>query len=305
MQKSSAIAVKLISLCSCFALGQVLMNVTFLLNYFFLESLPFEMLYLEFLNEACGSFVLYYLAVYSYIADITTEAERTSRLSVLDGTDYIFTMVGTLLSGPVFKYLGYYATFGASGTLSSLAVLYVIFVVKESLGNVISPYNFRQLSLKCLLFQNKETEVKFEDEVRNEKSKENHENSESTTYGTTSIEESPADEKKSCWSNFPRPNDLIAGFVTIFRRREEPRKRIMIWLLIFNFACYIFTYNGTEGSHRYLYAQKKYGWDEQEFTVYLSIYRVCYLITLWVLLPTGKKCSKGLKTSLQMQLQDL
>ncbi len=51
----------------------------------------------------CGNFILYYLAVYSYMSDVTSEAERTSRLSVLDGTDYIFTMVGTAISGAAFK----------------------------------------------------------------------------------------------------------------------------------------------------------------------------------------------------------
>ncbi len=37
------------------------------------------------------------------MADITTEKTRTSRIAVLDGTDYIFTMIGTLISSPLFK----------------------------------------------------------------------------------------------------------------------------------------------------------------------------------------------------------
>ena len=53
------------------------------------------MLYLEFVNELCGNFIVYYLGVYSYMADVTNEWERTSRLSVLDGTDYISTMIGS------------------------------------------------------------------------------------------------------------------------------------------------------------------------------------------------------------------
>jgi hypothetical protein len=51
----------------------------------------------------CGNFILYYLAVYSYMSDVTSEGERTSRLSILDGTDYIFTMVGTTISGLAFR----------------------------------------------------------------------------------------------------------------------------------------------------------------------------------------------------------
>ena len=70
---------------------------------------------------------------FSYIADITNEIERTSRLSVLDGTDYISTMLGTFISAPLFKFLGYYAVFGTSGCLALCGVLYALLVVRESL----------------------------------------------------------------------------------------------------------------------------------------------------------------------------
>ncbi len=66
----------------------------------------------------------------------------------------------------------------------------------------------------------------------------------------------------------------------------------MLLLVLANYACYIFAYDGTEGSHRYLFTGKKYGWDESEFTVYLSVYRVFYLITLWVLVPLASKVNK-------------
>ncbi len=32
-----------------------------MVNYAFLDSLPFEALYMEFVNELCGTFVVYYL----------------------------------------------------------------------------------------------------------------------------------------------------------------------------------------------------------------------------------------------------
>ena len=66
------------------------------------------------------------------MADITNERERTSRLSVLDGTDYISTMLGTFASAPLFSYFGYYAVFGTSGTLAMIGVLYAVIIVKES-----------------------------------------------------------------------------------------------------------------------------------------------------------------------------
>ena len=82
----------------------------------------------------CGNFVLYYLAEYSYISDVTSEAERTSRISIVDGTDYIFTMVGTAISGVAFATVGYFGIFGAGAVCDTLGVLYVAFVLKESIG---------------------------------------------------------------------------------------------------------------------------------------------------------------------------
>ncbi len=71
---------------------------------------------------------------------------------------------------------------------------------------------------------------------------------------------------------------------TLLKPRPE-RRRLLLLLLVSNFACYIFAYNGTEGSHRYLFAGRKYGWEEGEYTIFLSVYRVFYLVTLWLLVP--------------------
>ena len=60
---------------------------------------------------------------------------------------------------------------------------------------------------------------------------------------------------------------------------------MIVLLCIFNFACYIFTYNGTEGTHRYYFAQRKYGWSEQEMSTYLFDYRIGYMVSLWILIP--------------------
>ena len=57
------------------------------------------------------------------------------------------------------------------------------------------------------------------------------------------------EDENCCARNFPQPRDVLAGFVTVLKRREG-KKRLMILMLVFNFACYIFAYNGTEGTHR-------------------------------------------------------
>jgi len=62
-------------------------------------------------------------------------------------------------------------------------------------------------------------------------------------------------------------------------------RRVIVLLGVFNFMCYIFTYNGTEGTHRYYFAQAKYGWTEQEMSTYLFDYRLGYMLSLWILVP--------------------
>jgi len=84
---------------------------------------------------------------------------------------------------------------------------------------------------------------------------------------------------------------LVDSLRTVARRRDG-HMRLVLLLGMFNFMCYIFTYNGTEGTHRYYYAQFQYGWSEQEMSSYLFVYRIGYLIALWCAVPA---LSAGLK----------
>ena len=78
---------------------------------------------------------------------------------------------------------------------------------------------------------------------------------------------------------------------TVFKSRAD-YKRLLIWLLLFNFGCYNFAYNGTEGTHRYLYANLEYGWNQEQYTVFLAAYKLCYLLALWILLPFASRILK-------------
>ena len=75
------------------------------------------------------------------------------------------------------------------------------------------------------------------------------------------------DSKYCTWS------DVWSCIWTVIKKRSDQR-RLMIWLLLFNFGCYIFAYNGSEGTHRYLFANLEYGWNEQEYTIFLAAYKV-------------------------------
>nr|ALS04330.1 proton-coupled folate transporter-like protein [Acartia pacifica] len=227
--------------------GQLCASLSYAFNYFFLESLPWQLISLEFLNELAGTYVVYYMAEYTYIADITTEDSRTFRLSIVDGMDYVSTSVGTYISGLLFLYGGYYAVFGSSAICCILTLVILAVWVKESL-----PKPGKQ----------------GDDDKLNTDTGPN--------YGST---KDLSETNGKTDNTTDQPSTLAQK-----NPREFPRKPIL-FLSIFSFACFIFTYNGTEGTHRYMYAQKKYGWNEQNFTQYLFHYRIAYMITLWIISP--------------------
>ena len=243
---------------------------SYAINYALLTSLPWQLLFLELGNDLCGTYVAYYLAIYSYITDITLQSQRTFRLAVVDGLDYVSTSIGTLTAAPLFLAYGYYSVFGASALCCLLALLYLGLFVKESLGMKVDS-------------EEAEVDGASEDFPLQESSEGGR------GYGSTgSSTVTESQEDNWFWSSI---KFVFDSFKTIFKPRRGPRRAIL-FLGILNFACYIFTYNGTEGTHRYAFAQRKYGWSEQEMSTYLFDYRVAYLVATWLVVPILSRAMK-------------
>ena len=84
----------------------------------------------------------------------------------------------------------------------------------------------------------------------------------------------------------------VSSLRTVAAPRPGPRRWIVV-AGVLNFMCYIFTYNGTEGTHRYTFAKAKYKeWSEQEMSSYLFNYRIAYLVSLWFVIPIFTKIFK-------------
>ena len=69
--------------------------------------------------------------MYAYLALITRPESRATRLAVLDGTESLFVVIGTLLSPIIKNQFGRYTSYGLKIVCSFLALLYTIFLVKE------------------------------------------------------------------------------------------------------------------------------------------------------------------------------
>ena len=246
-------------------LGQLLASVSYGINYWFLTQISWHFLYLELINDICGTYVSYYIAEYSFITDITEPSQRTFRLAFIDGMDYVSTSIGTKISAPLFISVGYFGVFGVSASVCVLALLYLMVFVKESLHSRTSD-------------QSSSTPLT---------------STSTPQYGSQGSDQTSQDES-AAKTNFVKTSlkFCVESFRTVFRARDGYRRHIVL-LGVFNFMCYIFTYNGTEGTHRYTFAKAKYKeWSEQEMSSYLFNYRIAYLVSLWFVIPIFTKIFK-------------
>lgn len=114
-------------------LGEILQNLSNILNVVFFNQLSVQ--YLIFLDAFFGSFAggwsVMFLAVFSYIADITTEKNRTHRLGLVSFCTYVGMPIGLALSGIILKNFGYYAIYGTAMSMHILNLLYILFVLHD------------------------------------------------------------------------------------------------------------------------------------------------------------------------------
>ena len=83
--------------------------------------------------------------------------------------------------------------------------------------------------------------------------------------------------------------NIRESLMTCLKKRPD-RGRVKVLLLIANFAVFMFPLNTY--SYDYLLTQKKFDWTITEYSVYLTIQRVCRLTGLFLLLPLLSKVLK-------------
>ncbi|XP_064090389.1 probable peptidoglycan muropeptide transporter SLC46 isoform X2 [Macrobrachium nipponense] len=89
-------------------------------------------------GDIMGTWVVFNMAVYSYMADITTPETRTKRMGFLDVVWYIGGPLGRLMGGWLYRWTNCIVVFAVSGALWTLCFLYVLFLVKESVNPLAS-----------------------------------------------------------------------------------------------------------------------------------------------------------------------
>ena len=74
--------------------------------------------------------MVFWLACYSYISDISQPNQRTKRLAYLDGMFPAGFFIGMGMSGFIKSRLGYYGNFGLGIAMICLCLTYTIFFLK-------------------------------------------------------------------------------------------------------------------------------------------------------------------------------
>lgn len=114
-------------------IGEFLTSIGLMVNTYFFDELPVEV---AAVTEAIfpaltGGWFTMFMGVFSYIADITTEDQRTLRIGVVNLFYSLGVPVGAALSGILVRKIGLYGVFALSASLYILSFLYGYWRIKE------------------------------------------------------------------------------------------------------------------------------------------------------------------------------
>lgn len=112
--------------------GEILLNLSNILNVVFFYQLPLQALlfYEVSFGNMFGGWSVLLVAAYSYVAIITTDANRTFRLGMLQLV-FVGAPIGQSLSGIILKNYGYFATYGIALVMQILSLCYVVFAISD------------------------------------------------------------------------------------------------------------------------------------------------------------------------------
>ncbi|XP_038218848.1 solute carrier family 46 member 3-like [Zerene cesonia] len=114
-------------------IGEFLTSIGLIVNTYFFYELPVEV---AAVTEAIfpaltGGWFTMFMGVFSYIADVTTEEQRTLRIGIVNLFYSLGVPVGAALSGILVRKIGLYGVFSLSATLYILSFIYGFYRIKE------------------------------------------------------------------------------------------------------------------------------------------------------------------------------
>lgn len=113
--------------------GSILATVgEILITHYFLEVSLEVSAVIESVPVAClGAYPMLSMAVFSHLADNTTEKERTYRMGILNAFMIVSTSIGIAASGFLLNTTGYYGVFTLCLVIFTLTLVYTVFKIKD------------------------------------------------------------------------------------------------------------------------------------------------------------------------------
>jgi MFS transporter, PCFT/HCP family, solute carrier family 46, member 3 len=141
-------------------IGEFLASIGLIVNTYFFHQLPIEV---AAVTEAIfpaltGGWFTMFMGVFSYIADVTTEEQRTLRIGVVNLFYSVGVPVGAALSGILVRKIGLYGVFSLSASMYILSFFYGFYRIKEvkrpDLNTVRSTLRMSRAFLVWIMFIN-------------------------------------------------------------------------------------------------------------------------------------------------------
>ena len=103
-------------------LGFLLVSLSMIINVYFFRELYVEFLWLENLSAFFGSYVIFLIGCYGFLADTTDQESRTIRIAVMDGCIFSTNILGNYVNGPIYKKFDYFGSFAGGYSLLSINI---------------------------------------------------------------------------------------------------------------------------------------------------------------------------------------
>ncbi|XP_050538920.1 solute carrier family 46 member 3-like [Daktulosphaira vitifoliae] len=133
-------------------IGEFLTSIGLLVCTYYFYELPMEVAGLvESIPPAMtGGWMTMFMAVFSYVGDVSSVKMRTLRIGVVNVFCFVGIPVGTALSGVLFKKLGFYGVYTIATVLYILSFTYGLFFIKEKKPEVHIDDNKQPAEISCI-----------------------------------------------------------------------------------------------------------------------------------------------------------
>ncbi|XP_050538919.1 solute carrier family 46 member 3-like [Daktulosphaira vitifoliae] len=133
-------------------IGEFLTSIGLLVCTYYFYELPMEVAGLvESIPPAMtGGWMTMFMAVFSYVGDVTTVKMRTLRIGVVNVFCSVGVPIGTALSGILFRELGFYGVYTIATVLYVFSFVYGILFIKEDKPELLSEDKKTPVETTCL-----------------------------------------------------------------------------------------------------------------------------------------------------------